>query len=236
MNQLTKLPKAIFCWSGGKDSALALHKVLQEKCFDVIALLTTINGQFRRISMHGVREVLLEKQAGAIGLPLLKVIVNEASNAEYERNMEAALLDLKAKGASHVLFGDIFLEDLRAYRELNLQKVGLKAEFPLWKQDTTTLINEFIASGFRTVICCVNDAALDASFAGAELTTDLLRRFPGNVDPCGENGEYHTFCFAGPIFKKPVTFTVGETVYRPLEVKTTDKRGTKGFWFTDLLP
>ena len=228
--------KAIFCWSGGKDSALALYRVLQERQFEVIALLTTVNGQFRRISMHGVREALLERQAEATGLPLVKVIVNEGSNAEYERNMEAALLELKARGATHVLFGDIFLEDLRAYREMNLQKVGLKAEFPLWKQDTAALVEEFIASGFRTVICCVNDASLDASFAGAEITAGLLRRFPENVDPCGENGEYHTFCFDGPILKKPVHFTIAETIYRPLELATTEESTTRGFWFTDLLP
>ncbi|MCW3083987.1 MAG: ATP-binding protein [Bacteroidetes bacterium] len=232
--------KAIFCWSGGKDSAMALHKVLQEKKFEVVALLTTLNENFRRISMHGVREELLEKQAASIGLPLLKMFVKEGTNSEYEKNMETLLLKYKQQGLTHVIFGDIFLEDLRAYRENNLKKVGLIAEFPLWKRDTRELINEFFTLNFRTVTCCVNDGYLGEEKVGVEIDPAFIGSLPANVDPCGENGEYHTFCFDGPVFKTPVRFTVTEKIYRPLEIKTTDDNTngvqTKGFWFAELLP
>ncbi len=231
--------KAIFCWSGGKDSAMALHKVLQEKKFEVVALLTTLNENFRRISMHGIREELLEKQAASIGLPLLKMFVKEGTNSEYEKNMEALLLEYKQQGVTHVIFGDIFLEDLRAYRENNLKKVGLTAEFPLWKRDTGELINEFFELGFKTITCCVNDGYLTEEQVGVEVNPAFICSLPANVDPCGENGEYHTFCFDGPLFKTPVTFTLAETIYRPLEIKTTEKINalqTKGFWFAELLP
>ncbi|MCW3072834.1 MAG: ATP-binding protein [Bacteroidetes bacterium] len=230
--------KAIFCWSGGKDSALTLYRTLQDPGLEIVALLTTLNQTFRRISMHGVREELLEKQAASIGLPLIKMFVAEGSNAEYEKNMEAVLSEYKAKGVSKVIFGDIFLEDLRTYRENNLSKVGLTAEFPLWKENTTTLINEFFALGFRTITCCVNDAFLGEEKVGVEIRPEFIKALPANVDPCGENGEYHTFCFAGPVFRSPVNFTVGEKVYKPLELKTADCDAgqTKGFWFCDLLP
>ncbi|MCW3102227.1 MAG: ATP-binding protein [Bacteroidetes bacterium] len=229
--------KAIFCWSGGKDSSLALYRALQDPELEIVALLTTLNQTFRRISMHGVREELLDRQAQSIGLPLIKMFVAEGSNAEYEKNMEALLSEYKEKGVSKVIFGDIFLEDLRAYREQNLSKVGITAEFPLWKEDTAQLIGEFFSLGFRTVICCVNDAYLGEESAGAELSQEFIKALPANVDPCGENGEYHTFCFAGPVFKAPVDFTIGEKVYRPLELKTADGDAgeTKGFWFCELL-
>lgn len=230
-------PKAVFCWSGGKDSALALYKILQQDELEVVALLTTLNAKFQRISMHGVREVLLEKQAASIGLPLIKMYVSEGSNAEYEQNMEALLLEYKSQGVTKVIFGDIFLEDLRAYRENNLNKVGLGAVFPLWKKNTSELMNEFFSLGFRTVTCCVNDAYLTEKEVGVEITKEFIKKLPQNVDPCGENGEYHTFCFDGPVFKTPVKFLHGEKVYKPLEIKTTDNAGNnKGFWFADLLP
>jgi uncharacterized protein (TIGR00290 family) len=230
--------KAIFCWSGGKDSSLALYRALQNPELEIVALLTTLNQTFRRISMHGVREELLERQAASIGLPLVKMFVSEGSNAEYEKNMEAVLNGYKKQGVSKVIFGDIFLEDLRVYRENNLSKVGLTAEFPLWKEDTTRLISEFFSLGFRTITCCVNDAFFSEDEAGVEITPGFINGLPAHVDPCGENGEYHTFCFAGPVFKMPISFTVGEKVYRPLELKTTDAQAgqTKGFWFCELLP
>jgi uncharacterized protein (TIGR00290 family) len=232
-------PKAIFCWSGGKDSALALYRILQKKDVEVVALLTTLNENFRRISMHGVREELLERQAASIGLPLIKMYVSEGTNTEYEKNMEFLLLEYKAKGVTEVIFGDIFLEDLREYRENNLKKVDLKALFPLWKENTSTLIAEFHSLGFRTITCCVNDAFLNEEHVGKEISPRFIRDLPENVDPCGENGEYHTFCFAGPLFKVPVTFKIGEKVYKPLEIKTNDLHPeirTKGFWFCELLP
>ena len=231
---------AVFCWSGGKDSALCLYKVLQKKEFDVKFLLTTVNEKFRRISMHGVREELLDEQAKQIGIPLVKIYVNEGTNAEYEKKMEETLLRFKSEGINHVIFGDIFLEDLRKYREDNLAKVGMKGIFPLWKQNTKELLREFIALKFKTVLCCMNDAYLGEDWAGRIIDNDFLSSLPENVDACGENGEYHTFCFDGPIFKTPIKISIGEKIYKPLEVKTTDdcnlpSSKTKGFWFCELL-
>ena len=234
-------PKAILCWSGGKDSAYCLHKVLSEKQFDVKYLLTTINDNFKRISMHGVREELLDKQADAIGIPLLKVWVSEGTNKEYESQMENVLLQVKSEGIDNVIFGDIFLEDLRVYRENNLSKVGMKGGFPLWKMDTTNIINDFLRLKFRTVICCTNDGYLGEEWAGREIDNSFLEQLPPNVDPCGENGKFHTFCFEGPIFKKKINFKLGETVYKALELKTSNSDitsvnvKTKGFWFCDIL-
>jgi uncharacterized protein (TIGR00290 family) len=230
--------KVIFCWSGGKDSALALHKIIQKDEYEIIALLTTLNETFKRISMHGVREELLLKQAASIGLPLIKMYVSEGTNSEYEKTMETLLLKYKEQGVSKIIFGDIFLEDLRTYRENNLNKVGLIAEFPLWKKDTKNLINEFFSLGFKTKICCVNDAYFGEESVGKEITSDFIKSLPANIDPCGENGEYHTFCYEGPIFKFPVKHSVGEKIYKPLELKTDNMEEikTKGFWFADLIP
>jgi uncharacterized protein (TIGR00290 family) len=232
--------KAIFCWSGGKDSAYCLHKVLTENLFDVKYLLTTVSNTFNRISMHGVREELLDRQVESVGIPLLKVRVTESTNAEYEQQMEATLLKAKAQGINHVIFGDIFLEDLRIYRENNLAKVEMKGIFPLWKMDTTFIINDFIQQEFKTVICCTNDAYLGEEWLGKEIDNTFISQLPATVDRCGENGEYHTFCYEGPLFKKKIDFRIGEKVYKPLEIKTTDSSSTgittKGFWFCDLLP
>ena len=248
---MTTREKVIFCWSGGKDSALCLHHVLQSGRYEVLCLLTTVNDEFQRVSMHGVRVSLLEAQAEAIGLPLEKVSVSRGgSNAEYEERMGAALLKYKALGADTVIFGDIFLEDLRKWREDNLAKIGMKAIFPLWKRDTRELIVEFLALGFGSVICCVNDAWLGEADVGRNIDAEFLQSLSPDVDPCGENGEYHSFAFAGPIFKQPLRIQLGEHVYRPLEVLaprgTSDSSSgtvcpsgpsrTKGFWFCDLLP
>lgn len=235
-------PKAIFAWSGGKDSSYCLHKVLEENQYEVVYLLTTMNAEFKRISMHGVREELLDLQSESIGIPQLKVWIYEASNEAYERQMEEMLLKAKSEGIESVIFGDIFLEDLRIYRENNLAKIGMKALFPLWKRNTSELIQDFIDTGFKTITCCINDAHLDESWVGKEIDEVFLKDLPENVDPCGENGEYHTFCYAGPLFKKEIKVSVGEKIYRPLEIKTDDSCGgvnteikTKGFWFCELL-
>ncbi|HLP52027.1 MAG TPA: diphthine--ammonia ligase [Chitinophagales bacterium] len=231
-------PKAIFCWSGGKDSSLCLYKVLQQKEYEVCYLLTTINGNNHRISMHGVREELLDAQAASIGIPQLKVLVYQGNNAEYENAMGATLAKAQQEGITHVIFGDIFLEDLRQYREDNLAKVGLKAVFPLWKQETGVLINEFLLLGFKTVTCCINDACLTEEHVGRTIDAEFIRSLPEGVDVCGENGEFHTFCYDGPIFKTPVDIMVGEKIYKPLELKTDDcdQAGeTKGFWFAELI-
>lgn len=229
--------KVILCWSGGKDSALALYKILQENKYEVVGLLTTLNRTYKRVSMHGIREELLNAQVASIGLPLIKMFVSEGTNSEYEKNMESLLLKYKKQGVSKIIFGDIFLEDLREYRENNLKKVGLIAEFPLWEKNTRELVTEFIAHGFKTVICCVNDAFLGEEIVGKEITNEFIRTLPENIDPCGENGEYHTFCYDGPIFKIPVKFTAGEKIYKPLEIKSinsTKKIMTKGFWYIEL--
>lgn len=233
------MEKAIFCWSGGKDSSLCLYEVLKERKYNVVYLLTTLNENFKRISMHGVQEELLEQQAQSIGIPLKKMYVKEGSYEEYERNMEKLLLEMKAEGITNVLFGDIFLDDLRKYREDNLAKVGMTAVFPLWKKDTTKLISNFISLGFRTITCCVNDRYLGEDMVGTEIDNAFLKALPENVDPCGENGEFHTFCFDGPIFKSKIRFSKGDKVYKPLEVKgegVCSSGETKGFWYCDLAP
>ena len=234
---MSEKPKAIFSWSGGKDSAYCLNKVLSENLFDIKYLLTSINYNFKRISMHGVREELLNAQAESIGIPLLKVWVKEGTNAEYEKQMENILLKAKADGIEYVIFGDIFLEDLRIYRENNLAKIGMKGIFPLWKMDTTYLINDFLLKKFKTITCCVNDSYLNEDWVGRKINKSFIEQLPVIVDPCGENGEYHTFCYDGPLFKKKILFSVGEKLYKPLEIKTTDDSvctSNTVFWFIDL--
>lgn len=233
---------ALFAWSGGKDSSLALHRILNEGNYDVKYLLTTINAEHKRISMHGVREELLEAQSKAIGIPLLKVWIHEASYEEYERQMEEVLLKAKAEGIETVIFGDIFLEDLRKYREDNMAKIGMKAAFPLWQENTATLMNEFLDQGFKTITCCTNDAYLGEEWVGKTINQEFISELPTNVDPCGENGEFHTFCYEGPIFKQPIKIEIGEKVFKPLQFEpedddcqTTNITPTKGFWFCELL-
>lgn len=236
--------KVVACWSGGKDSALALHAVTQRADIEVVGLLTTLNPEYDRISMHGVRRSMLEAQTAAIGLPGEQVFVGSApaappgpaqpedangyttfpSNLEYEHRMRAAMEAARDRGVEAIVFGDIFLEDLRAYRERNLAGVGLRGVFPLWKRDTHALVTEFAESGFRAVTVCVDDTKLDERWVGRRIDAAFVRDLPADVDPCGENGEYHSFVFDGPIFRTPVRFTQGETVHRD------------GFWFHDLLP
>lgn len=233
--------KAIFCWSGGKDSSYALYKVLQEGIYDIKYLLSTFNGNHNRLSMHGVRTELIEAQAESISIPLLKAYVYEASNEEYERQMEKILLKVKSEGINTVLYGDIFLEDLREYREGKMASLAMQCVFPIWKTDTRWMLNDFIDKGFKTIVCCVNDGYLAAEWCGRMINESFAEQLPVGVDPCGENGEFHTFCFAGPLFKKPIPVTIGEKTYRKLELKTNDHPtpvkdvGTKGFWFNDLL-
>lgn len=226
--------KVLFSWSGGKDSALALFKLLQDDAFEVIALFTTLNDTFKRISMHGVREELLDDQAAAIGLPLVKMYVHEGTNSEYEKRMEELLLKYKADGVNKVVFGDIFLEDLRIYREQNLAKVGMQAYFPLWGKETSALLREFWDLNFRTIICCVNDAFFNENDVGLELDQQFISLLPDGVDPCGENGEFHTFCYDGPLFKNKIAFLIGEKTHRPLDPSLVQGK-TKGFWYCDLI-
>jgi uncharacterized protein (TIGR00290 family) len=240
--------KVVFCWSGGKDSALALNRILRDKRYEVVSLLTTCNEHFQRVSMHGIRLELLDAQAQAIGLPLEKIFVSQrSSNEEYEQKMSACLLAHKSRGATACVFGDIFLEGLKRWREENLAKVGMRGIFPIWKCDSRELIREFFALGFSSVICCVNDAWLGENSVGRNIDEEFIRTLPPEVDPCGENGEFHSFAFAGPVFHEPVKFKLGEKVYRPVQITPpaastssyvcpSSPRQTKGFWFCDLLP
>jgi uncharacterized protein (TIGR00290 family) len=238
--------KVLFCWSGGKDSALALYRLMQDSQHDVVALLTTYSDEFQRVSMHGVSLALSEAQAQSIGLPLDKVFVSRSSsNGEYQQKMSERMLFYKSQGVNTVAFGDIFLEDLRAWREQNLREIGMRAIFPLWKNDTNALVREFVSLGFKSRICCVNDGYLGEDALGRDVDLEFVQSLPPDVDPCGENGEFHSFAYAGPIFKQPVPIKTGQCVYRPIEqthpgasndvCALPNGRVTKGFWFCELL-
>ena len=219
------MEKIILCWSGGKDSAYSLFEIQREGNYEVAALLTTVTEDYDRISMHGVRRSLLEAQATSLGIPLTKVwIPKNCSNEIYEARMKEALLDFQKEEINRVAFGDIFLEDLRKYRENNLAQVGMSAVFPIWKRDTRELARNFIGAGFKAVISCVDPKVLDESFAGRSFDQQFLASLPTGVDPCGENGEFHSFVHAGPIFKEPIAHRVGEVVHRD------------SFIYCDLLP
>lgn len=209
------MEKVLFSWSAGKDAALALHELLKDPACQVQALLTTVTREYDRVSMHGVRRSLLQRQARAIGLPLEEVfIASGGSNADYEAAMAEVLTRYKEAGVTAVASGDILLEDVRAYRERNLARLGLRGLFPLWKRDTHELARSFIRQGFRAITTCVDTQALDARFCGRPIDERFLTELPAGVDPCGENGEYHSFVSAGPLFREPVAYTVGETVLR----------------------
>jgi len=215
----------LFCWSGGKDSAMALYTLQQQRHFRVVALLTTVTETYERIAMHGVRRELLRRQAESLGLPLHEVsIPPQCVNSVYEARLEEALGLFYRQGVRKVAFGDIFLEDLRAYREKNLARIGMTALFPIWKRDTRELIRFFHQQRFRAIAACVDPKVLDPSFAGRELDESFFRDLPFDADPCGENGEFHSFVFDGPIFQSPVPVRTGEVVNRD------------GFVFCDLLP
>ncbi|MGH8413617.1 MAG: ATP-binding protein [Gammaproteobacteria bacterium] len=223
---MSKSSPVILSWSGGKDSALALHVLRHDPRYQVTGLLTSVNEHYGRISMHGVRESLLTAQAESIGLPLHKVRLSaHPSNEEYEQKMCVVLEEFKTHGIQHVAFGDLFLEDIRQYRVSAMRKLDMECVFPLWLKNTGTLAREFIVQGFKAVLCCVDGKALDSRYAGREYDEALLRGLPENVDPCGENGEFHTFVYAGPVFRHEIVFARGECVLR-------DNR----FYFCDLIP
>ncbi len=220
------MEKVLFSWSGGKDSARALYELLATGQYQVAALLTTVTEDYDRISMHGVRRVLLEQQAKSLGLPLEEVwISRQAPNEEYESRMTEKLMKYAGDGINSVVFGDIFLEDLKEYREKNLARLGMKGIFPLWKKDSAELMKSFIELGFQAVTVCVDTQALDAKFVGRTLDQQFLADLPDSVDACGENGEYHSFVHGGPIFSKSISHRLGEVVLR-------DNR----FCYCDLLP
>lgn len=217
--------KILLSWSSGKDSAWSLHLLRQDPNVEIMGLLTTINTEFQRVAMHGTRRALLEAQAQAAGLPLWEIPLPwPCSNEQYEQAMSAASAAAIEKGISGIAFGDLFLEDIRRYRENRLRGTGLEPIFPVWGLDTKELASQMIDAGLRARIVCIDPAKLPADFAGCDLDRDLMRRFPADVDPCGENGEFHTFTYAGPMFSRPIAIESGECVKRD------------GFIFTDVLP
>lgn len=235
--------KAYMNWSGGKDSSLCLHRVLRDKQYEPGCLLTSVNAAHDRISMHGVRRCLLQAQAGAIGLPLATIELPEQPSMDvYETTLLQKVQGLRAEQYTHALFGDIFLEDLRKYREAQLQRVDISAVFPLWQVNTNELMQEFLQAGFKAVIVCVNEQYLPAHFCGRLIDESLVRDLPEGVDVCGENGEYHSFVFDGPIFKHPVAYTKGEVVHKTYpapaaaQQEDSDAPADYGFYFCDLLP
>ncbi|MEX0999251.1 MAG: diphthine--ammonia ligase [Thermodesulfobacteriota bacterium] len=223
---MNKRSKVIFSWSGGKDSSLALHEIQKNQKCKITALITTVTADYDRVSMHGLRTNLLEEQARNLDIPLQKVLISKnASNDEYESKFNEVLLKYKETGISQVVFGDLFLEDIKKYREDLLQKVEMECVFPIWKRDTTKLAYEFIDLGFKAITVCVDSEVLGEEFAGREFNKHFLNELPEGIDPCGENGEFHTFTFDGPIFKKPIDHRLGEIVLR-------DER----FYYCDILP
>lgn len=240
--------KTYFNWSTGKDSALALYKMLQDSNFSIDLLVTTTNNDFQRVSMHGLREELLEKQTESIGLPLHKIPFSaNVTMDDYSATMKSEMGFLKEKGYTHGVFGDIFLEDLKAYRDTKLSEVGIKGVYPLWKQNTKELLKEFLELGFKAITVCVNAKLLGEEFVGRTIDEQFIKDLPQNVDPCGENGEFHTFVFDGPIFSKPIEFEIGEKVLRSYTLhkneddnchqsKQKQKNYDTSFWYCDLIP
>ena len=225
--------KNYFNWSGGKDSSLALFKAL-ESGVKIDLLLTTLSAKYKRISMHGVKESLLEAQAQSIGIPLKKVYLPENTTMEdYDIIFGKVLTELKQDGFTTAYFGDIYLEDLRKYREKNIHDAGLKAEFPIWKIQTDVLANEFIEKGFKTKIVAVNGDKLDDSFVGVDYDKQFLNRLPKEIDTCGENGEFHSFCYDGPIYSSPKEINVAEKITRTYDLDK--EKGLKStYYFAEL--
>jgi uncharacterized protein (TIGR00290 family) len=217
--------KVVLSWSSGKDSAWALHVLRQRSDLEVVGLLTTVNAAFGRVAMHAVRRELLVAQGAAVGLPITEVSIPfPCSNDEYAASMKTAIAELVRNGVTAVAFGDLFLEDVREYREERLRGTGIDPLFPLWGLDTGLLAREMVASGLRARITCVDPRQLDASFFGRSFDASLLDELPEGVDPCGERGEFHTFVHDGPMFRSPISVATGEVVERD------------GFVFADVLP
>ncbi len=216
----------LLSWSGGKDSSLALYEIQKSGKYEIISLITTVTDEYDRVSMHGLRASLLEEQAEYLNIPLQKVFISKnASNEEYESKFNDVLLKYKESDISQVVFGDLFLEEIKKYREALLQKIDMQCIFPIWKRDTAKLALEFIDSGFKAITVCVDSNVLGEEFAGREFNKQFLNDLPSGVDPCGENGEFHTFVYDGRIFNTPISHELGEIVLR-------DER----FYYCDILP
>ena len=216
---------------------MALYQLRNDSNIVIDKLVTTVNAHHNRVSMHGLRIELLKQQCASISIPLETIELSEKpSMEEYGNIMNRAIAQYRAEGFDHCGFGDIFLEDLRDYREAQLRPLGITCSFPLWKQDTKSLIREFLGLGFKAIVICSHAEKLDESFVGREIDETFIDDLPPDVDPCGENGEFHTFCYDGPIFRTPVKFTKGEKVLRQYEIATRENTQSVGFWFLDLIP
>lgn len=228
--------KAVFNWSGGKDSALALYKIMQDDNYNVVSLLTTVNSQNKRSTMHGIPLSLLERQAESIGLPLYIVdLTPKGDMADYESAMTQAVNHFKSKGVYHFVFGDIFLHDVRSYRERQLTRHGIQVVEPLWDKTSTQIMEEFLASGLQTVIVTITDGILSEKLIGRMIDQELIDSLPDKVDVCGENGEYHTFCYAGGMFRKPVGFTLGKSLRQTFPIRHDDGSIKEySYWFANL--
>ena len=219
------MKKILVSWSSGKDSAWMLHLLRQQGMYEIAGLVTTINSAFDRVAMHGSRRALVEMQSAAADLPLIAVPLPwPCSNDEYERAMRAVVDQAVSQGVSAMAFGDLFLEEIRAYREKQLQDTGMEPLFPLWKMPTDKLAREMIAGGLKARLVCIDPKALRPDFAGRDFDMKLLSDLPANADPCGENGEFHSFVCGGPMFSHEIPVVTGEKVLRD------------GFWYADLLP
>lgn len=218
--------KILFSWSGGKDSSLALYEIQKSPEYEVEALITTVTRDYGRVSMHGLRKELLHAQSESLGLPLKEVFISkEASNEEYQKSFLSSLKAYKNSGISKVVFGDIFLEDIKEYRQNLLANIEMECIFPIWNKDSSTLAQQFIEDGFKAVLVCVDTEQLDAEYSGRQFDHSLLSDLPDKVDPCGENGEFHTFVYDGPIFSSSIAHSLGDVVLR-------DER----FSYCDILP
>lgn len=220
---MSATPRLLLSWSSGKDSAWTLHRLRMQDTFDIVGLVTTVNEAFDRVAMHGVRAQLLATQAAAAGLPLWRVDLPwPCPNSEYETRMHALIEQARAAGVTHMAFGDLFLDDVRTYRERQLAGTGIAPLFPLWGSDTAQLARDMLAGGLRATLTCVDPKQLPPTFAGRAFDEALLADLPPGVDPCGERGEFHSFCHAGPMFRAPIPVVAGEAVERD------------GFVFADL--
>lgn len=230
-----KIPVSM-SWSGGKDCAMALWKLMNSEEYQVVRLHTTFGEGTRRVGMHGIPEELIDMQADSIGLPLDKLYFPASGdNLAYEKTINAYLDELQSSGIWHIGYGDIFLEDLRKYREDKLALRGFEGVFPLWKKDTSKLIQEFFSNGFETKICAADADLISEKWVGASISKEFIQDLDQKVDPCGENGEFHSYCYAGPIFQSPIELLVGETTQKSYDIILANgEKGKKHFWFSEI--
>ncbi len=238
---MEKKKRVTLSWSGGKDSALALKCILNDPALELVSLHTVINFESRRVGMHGVREELVEAQAHAIGVPLRKIYTEAAQTHDvYEEAMSQFFQECAVANIQSVVYGDIFLEDLKDYRERLLQPWNLQSMYPLWQRNTTHVIEDFISAGFKTVLCVVNDECFQSRLLGKIIDNEFLGQLPAGADPCGERGEFHTFVYDGPFFQFPIPWRAGDQVSRTYDFSQVNdarvaEKQTKTFWFQDLL-